>query len=107
MDLPRQSDSAASLSNEREQAAPSEHVSLEGLHGTIDVPHHQAGFFQQWRAFIGPAILVSVGYMDPGNWGTDLAGGAQFKYGLLWVIALASLMAIFMQVIAARLGVVT
>src|SRR5690349_4535884 len=83
------------------------HVSLEGIHGTIAVPHHRAGFWQQWRAFIGPAILVSVGYMDPGNWGTDLAGGAQFKYGLLWVIGLASLMAIFMQVIAARLGVVT
>ncbi|HKR84814.1 MAG TPA: Nramp family divalent metal transporter, partial [Terriglobales bacterium] len=73
----------------------------------MEVPHHEAGFFQQWRAFIGPAILVSVGYMDPGNWGTDLAGGAQFKYGLLWVIALASIMAIFMQVISARLGVVT
>ncbi len=83
------------------------HVSLEGLHNTVEVPHHRAGFWQQWRAFIGPAILVSVGYMDPGNWGTDLAGGAQFKYGLLWVVALASLMAIFMQVIAARLGVVT
>jgi manganese transport protein len=87
--------------------ASGEHVSLEGLHGTVEVPHHQAGFFQQWRAFIGPAILVSVGYMDPGNWGTDLAGGAQYKYGLLWVVALASIMAIFMQVIAARLGVVT
>jgi len=84
-----------------------EHVSLEGLHSSIAVPHHQAGFWQQWRAFIGPAILVSVGYMDPGNWGTDLAGGAQFKYDLLWVVGLASLMAIFMQVIAARLGVVT
>jgi manganese transport protein len=83
------------------------HRSLEGLHGTVEVPHHQAGFWQQWRAFIGPAILVSVGYMDPGNWGTDLAGGAQFKYDLLWVVGLASLMAIFMQVIAARLGVVT
>jgi manganese transport protein len=83
------------------------HVSLEGLHATVEVPHHRAGFWQQWRAFIGPAILVSVGYMDPGNWGTDLAGGAQFKYALLWVVALASLMAIFMQVIAARLGVVT
>ena len=81
--------------------------SLEGLHGTVEVPHHQAGFWQQWRAFIGPAILVSVGYMDPGNWGTDLAGGAQFKYDLLWVVGLASLMAIFMQVTAARLGVVT
>ncbi len=56
---------------------------------------------------MGPAILVSVGYMDPGNWGTDLQAGAQFKYGLLWVVGLASLMAIFMQVISARLGVVT
>jgi len=85
----------------------SEHVSLEGLHGTVEIPHYHAGFWQQWRAFIGPAILVSVGYMDPGNWGTDLAGGAQFKYGLLWVVALASVMAIFMQVTASRLGVVT
>ena len=77
------------------------------MHGSVDVPHHQAGFWEQWRAFVGPAILVSVGYMDPGNWGTDLQGGAQFKYGLLWVVGLASLMAIFMQVISARLGVVT
>ena len=82
------------------------HLSLEGMHGSVEVPHHQAGFWRQWRAFVGPAILVSVGYMDPGNWGTDLAAGAQFKYGLLWVVALASLMAIFMQVIASRLGVV-
>jgi len=83
------------------------HVSLEGMHRTVEVPHHEAGFWEQWRAFVGPAILVSVGYMDPGNWGTDLQGGAQFKYGLLWVVGLASLMAIFMQVISARLGVVT
>src|SRR6266446_1587909 len=83
------------------------HVSLEGMHSTVEVPHHQAGFWEQWRAFVGPAILVSVGYMDPGNWGTDLQGGAQFKYGLLWVVGLASLMAIFMQVMSARLGVVT
>src|SRR5512136_1960190 len=99
MDLPRQSDAAASVSNQREQPIHPQQVSLEGLHGTIEVPHHQAGFFQQWRAFIGPAILVSVGYMDPGNWGTDLAGGALYKYGLLWVVALASLIAIFLQVI--------
>lgn len=83
------------------------HLSLEGVHGTVEVPHHRAGFWQQWRAFVGPAILVSVGYMDPGNWGTDLQAGAQFKYGLMWVVGLASLMAIFMQVISARLGVVT
>ncbi len=92
---------------ERPPAAHSRPVSLEGIHGTVEVPHHQAGFWHQWRAFVGPAILVSVGYMDPGNWGTDLQAGAQFKYGLLWVVGLASLMAIFMQVISARLGVVT
>src|SRR3984893_7930851 len=88
-------------------AGDGSHVSLEGVHSSIAVPHHEAGFWEQWRAFVGPAILVSVGYMDPGNWGTDLQGGAQFKYGLLWVVGLASLMAIFMQVISARLGVVT
>src|ERR1700758_4625797 len=91
-----------------ETKVPSDrHLSLEGMHSTVEVPHHKAGFWEQWRAFVGPAILVSVGYMDPGNWGTDLQGGAQFKYGLLWVVGVASLMAIFMQVISARLGVVT
>ena len=88
-------------------AAHPSHLSLEGVHSSVEVPHYQAGFWEHWRAFVGPAILVSVGYMDPGNWGTDLQGGAEFKYGLLWVVALASLMAIFMQIISARLGVVT
>jgi manganese transport protein len=83
------------------------HLSLEEMHGSVKIPHPHAGFWQQWRAFAGPAILVSVGYMDPGNWGTDLQGGALFKYELLWVVGVASLMAIFMQVISARLGVVT
>jgi manganese transport protein len=83
------------------------HLSLEGVHGSVAVPHPEAGFWEHWRAFVGPAILVSVGYMDPGNWGTDLQAGAQYKYGLLWIVGLASLMAIFMQVISARLGVVT
>jgi manganese transport protein len=82
-------------------------VSLEGMHGTVTVPPHTASFWRQWRAYVGPAILISVGYMDPGNWGTDLAGGAQFKYGLLWVVALASFMAVILQVISARLGVAT
>src|SRR6266404_9344458 len=89
------------------EARSSGHVSLEGVHSSVEVPHHEAGFWEQWRAFVGPAILDSVGYMDPGNWGTDLQGGARFKYALLWVVGLASLMAIFMQVISARLGVVT
>ena len=95
-----------SVETEDAGSASGNHVSLENVHGSITVPHHLAGFWKQWRAFVGPAVLVSVGYMDPGNWGTDLQGGAQFKYGLLWVVALASLMAIFMQVISARLGVV-
>src|SRR6516162_8072996 len=82
-------------------------LSLEGIHSSVAVPGHRESWWKHWRAFVGPAILVSVGYMDPGNWGTDLQAGAQFKYGLLWVVALASLMAIFMQVLAARLGVVT
>src|SRR5437660_5555820 len=86
---------------------PRGHVSLEGMHATVALPQAKAGAWQQMRAFFGPAILVSVGYMDPGNWGTDLQGGAQFKYGLLWVVGLASLMAVFMQVISGRLGVVT
>ena len=88
-------------------AAADGHVSLEGVHGSVKLPDHEAGFWRQWWAFSGPAVLVSVGYMDPGNWGTDLQAGAQFKFGLLWVVGMASLMAIFMQVISARLGVVT
>src|ERR1043166_9225303 len=76
---------------------PGNHLSLEGMHGSVEVPPLEAGFWKQWRAFVGPAILVSVGYMDPGNWGTDLAAGARFKYDLLWIVALASVMAIFMQ----------
>jgi manganese transport protein len=97
----------AILENGVRRSGATGHPSLEGMHGTVAVPHHDAGFWKKWRAFVGPAILVSVGYMDPGNWGTDLQAGAQFKYNLLWVVGLASLMAIFMQVISARLGVVT
>src|SRR5579871_580180 len=80
------------LKNDDPSRAPAGSLSLEGMHGSVDVPLPQAGFWRQWRAFVGPAVLVSVGYMDPGNWGTDLQGGAQYKYGLLWVIGLASLM---------------
>jgi manganese transport protein len=80
--------------------------SLEGLNSTVPVPEVKAGFWRNYRAFAGPAFLISVGYMDPGNWGTDLQGGAAYRYDLLWVVGLASLMAIFMQVISARLGVV-
>jgi manganese transport protein len=89
------------------KAAPDQGISLEGLHGSVGVPSATARPWRQYLAFAGPALLVSVGYMDPGNWATDLQAGAQFKYTLLWVVGLSSLMAIFLQVIAARLGIIT
>ena len=82
-------------------------MSLEGMHSSVKVPDSKAGFWKQMAAYFGPAVLVSVAYMDPGNWGTDLQAGAQFKYGLLWTVGLASVMAIFLQIIAARLGIAT
>src|SRR3954462_2069822 len=81
--------------------------SLEELHGTVQVPPTSPGFWKNWRAFTGPALLVSVGYMDPGNWSTDLTAGAEYKYALLWIVALSSLMAIILQICSAKLGVVT
>ena len=82
---------------------------MEGMHGTVEVPGNgsKVGFWRHYLAFAGPALLVSVGYMDPGNWATDLEGGASYKYGLLWVVALSSMMAIVLQICSARLGVVT
>ena len=70
------------------------HRSLEGLHSTVTVPAASAPPWRQYLAFAGPAMLVSVGYMDPGNWSTDLSAGAGFRYGLLWIVGLSSLMAI-------------
>ncbi len=83
------------------------HRSLEEFHGTVAVPPAAARPWRQFLAFAGPALLVSVGYMDPGNWATDLQAGAQFKYMLLWIVGLASAMAIVLQIISARLGIVT
>ncbi|HTV48798.1 MAG TPA: Nramp family divalent metal transporter [Phycisphaerae bacterium] len=82
-------------------------ASLEQVHSTVRVPQGNAGFWRAYLAFAGPALLISVGYMDPGNWSTDLQAGAQFKYQLLWIVGLSSLMAIILQVISARLGVAT
>ncbi|AVA23451.1 MULTISPECIES: Nramp family divalent metal transporter [unclassified Rhizobium] len=81
-------------------------LSLPEVNATIHVPH--AGtWVRRLIAFLGPGYMVSVGYMDPGNWATDLAGGAQFGYTLLAVIMLSNLMAILLQALAARLGIVT
>ncbi len=63
-------------------------------------------FFRTLFAFFGPAYLVSVGYMDPGNWATDIAGGSQFGYKLIWILLMSNLMALLLQSLAARLGVV-
>jgi manganese transport protein len=80
--------------------------SLPELHGTVPVPE-RGGWLRRLLAFSGPAYLVSVGYMDPGNWATDLAGGARYGYQLLWVLLVCNLMAVLLQTLAARLGVVT
>jgi manganese transport protein len=85
---------------------PPSDVSLPEAHGTILVPQ-SLGFWRKLLAFSGPGYLVAVGYMDPGNWATDLAGGSQFGYTLLSVILLSNLMAILLQALCARLGIVT
>ncbi len=78
--------------------------SLPEVHGTIAIPHG-AGFWRKMLAFAGPGYLVAVGYMDPGNWATDLAGGARYGYTLLSVIMISNFMAILLQALAARLGI--
>jgi manganese transport protein len=79
-------------------------ASLPEVHSTV--PTARATVIRRMLAFAGPAYLVSVGYMDPGNWATDLVGGSQFGYRLLWVVVLSNLMAILLQTLAARLGIV-
>ncbi|WP_442678891.1 Nramp family divalent metal transporter [Sphingomonas sp. ASY06-1R] len=72
----------------------------------MPVPRH-GSFWRKLAAFAGPGWLVAVGYMDPGNWATDLAGGSQYGYSLLWVIAFSNIMAMLLQGLAAKLGIVT
>ncbi len=81
-------------------------VSLPEVHRSIFVPG-KAGFWRKMLAFAGPGFLVAVGYMDPGNWATDLSGGAQFGYTLLSVILISNLMAILLQHLCVKLGVAT
>ena len=83
-------------------AAPS----LPEAHRSIDT-HAGRGWFRRFLAFAGPGFLVAVGYMDPGNWGTDLAGGARYGYALVWVILASNLMAMLLQTLCARLGLAT
>jgi manganese transport protein len=85
---------------------PSSGVSLPEVHGSVPVPV-TGSFWKKLAAFAGPGYLVAVGYMDPGNWATDLAGGARYGYTLLSVIMLSNLMAILLQALSARLGIVS
>lgn len=79
--------------------------SLSEVHATVDTTKNRKGF-KRILAYFGPAYLVSVGYMDPGNWATDLQGGAQFGYKLIWVLLMSNLMALLLQSLSARLGIV-
>jgi manganese transport protein len=83
---------------------PSGTVSLPEVHGSVPIPL-TGGFWRKMLAFAGPGYLVAVGYMDPGNWATDLAGGSKYGYTLLSVIMLSNLMAILLQALALRLGI--
>lgn len=80
--------------------------SLDEVNGSIEVPKN-AGFFKTLLAYTGPGILIAVGYMDPGNWITSIAGGAQFRYKLLSVVLISSLIAMLLQAMSSRLGIVT
>ncbi len=78
---------------------------MSDVHGSVAIPRGP-GFWRRLFAFVGPAYLVSVGYMDPGNWATDLEGGARFGYQLLWVLLMSNLMALLLQNLCVRLGLV-
>ncbi|EGB15920.1 Mn2+/Fe2+ transporter, NRAMP family [Pseudodesulfovibrio mercurii] len=79
--------------------------SLGEVHGSVQT--RDPKLWKRIFAFLGPAYLVSVGYMDPGNWATDLEGGSRFGYALIWVVLMSNMMAVLLQTLAARLGIVT
>ena len=85
---------------------PSEQVSLPEVHRSVVIPV-TASFWRKLFAFSGPGFLIAVGYMDPGNWATDLAGGAQFGYTLLFIVLLSNLMAVLLQHLSIKLGIAT
>jgi manganese transport protein len=90
------------------ETATESHVHVKSLgevNGSVNT--QQPNLFRRIFAFVGPAYLVSVGYMDPGNWATDLEGGSRFGYALVWVILMSNMMAVLLQTLSARLGIVT
>jgi manganese transport protein len=81
-------------------------ASLSEVSRSVRVPD-KVSFFRRLFAFVGPAYLISVGYMDPGNWATDIEGGSRFGYQLIWVLLMSNVMAVLLQTLCARLGIVT
>ncbi|CAN5869390.1 Nramp family divalent metal transporter [soil metagenome] len=81
-------------------------ISLSEVHGTVDTTSGRQTGWRKVFSFLGPAYLVSVGYMDPGNWATDLAGGSKYGYSLIWVLLMSNFMALLLQGLSARLGIV-
>ena len=80
--------------------------SLSEVHESVEIPTKSSSW-RRWLAITGPALMVAVGYMDPGNWATDLAGGSRYNYALIWVLLMSNMMAILLQSLAARLGIVS
>ena len=105
--LPTTATTTSELSAEPGWRHPRRGTSLSEVHGSIAVPGEGASFWQKFRAYWGPGLLVSVGYMDPGNWATDIAGGAKFGYTLLSVVLISNLFAMLLQHLAVKLGVAT
>jgi manganese transport protein len=97
-------DRKSEIAGETDDWEPPSRLSLPEVHGSVAVPII-GGFWKKMMAFAGPGFLVAVGYMDPGNWATDIAGGAKFGYTLLSVIMVSNLMAILLQALSARLGI--
>jgi len=87
-------------------SSPHSYPSLSEVHQSVDTTSTRRPGWRKILSFFGPAYLVSVGYMDPGNWATDLAGGSQFGYKLIWVLLMSNLMALLLQSLSARLGIV-
>ena len=78
--------------------------SLANVHSSVSTENKTG--WRKFMAFIGPAYLISVGYMDPGNWATDIAGGSAFGYRLIWILFVSNLIALLLQSLSARLGIV-
>lgn len=91
---------------EKKSSKKHENRSLSEVHESVVVPS-RGPWWRRWLAITGPALMAAVGYMDPGNWATDIAGGSRYNYALIWVLLMSNLMAILLQSLAARLGIVS